>query len=86
MRNAAGSAFGAYLGIVAASLAAGIEFGIQPALYHAAGGQPLYCPYGLNIAIPVMVCEHLFLFGWIEALVTFLVIRYMQKEEIGLIQ
>ena len=86
IRKPVAACVGAYFGIVAASLFAGVEFGIQPILYHASNGQPLYCPYGLNIAVPVMVGEHLLFFGWIEAIVTFLVIRYLQKEDAGLIK
>jgi cobalt/nickel transport system permease protein len=85
-RKPVAAALGAYFGIVAASLFAGVEFGIQPALYHTAQGRPLYCPYGLNITVPAMLAQHLLLFGWIEAGITFLVIRYLQKEDEGLIK
>ncbi len=86
MRRSIAAGAGAYFGIIAASLFAGVELGIQPVLYHTSQGQPLYCPYGLNIAVPVMAGEHLLLFGWIEAIITFLVIRYLQKEDANLIQ
>lgn len=72
---------GAYLGLNAAALSTGIMFGIQPMLYHAADGKALYCPYGLNVTVPMMMLEHLLLFGWIEAIITFLVIKYIQKED-----
>ena len=68
-----------YVGINVAALAAGIEFGIQPLLCHNAQGQALYCPYGLSIAVPAMLGGHLLVFGWVEALVTALVVRYLQK-------
>jgi len=68
-----------YLGINAAALCAGVEFGLQPHLCHSAAGQSLYCPYGLRIAVPAMVGEHLLVFGWIEALVTALVVKYLQN-------
>ena len=71
---------GAYVGICAAALAAGIEFGLQPLLYHTANGQALYCPYGLNVAVPAMVLGHLVVFGWVEVIVTALVVKYLQKE------
>jgi len=71
---------GAYIGICAAALSAGIEFGIQPLLYHTANGQALYAPYGLNVAIPAMVSVHLLVFGWVEVIVTALVVKYLQKE------
>ncbi|MDD5116799.1 MAG: cobalt transporter CbiM [Candidatus Omnitrophica bacterium] len=58
---------------------AGFVFGIQPVLYKTANGVALYCPYGLNVALPVMLGEHLLVFGWVEAIVTALVIKYLQK-------
>ncbi len=69
-----------YVGINAAALLAGIEFGLQPILHHTAAGQALYCPYALNIAVPAMVGEHLLVFGWVEAIVTALVIKYVAKQ------
>jgi cobalt/nickel transport system permease protein len=69
-----------YVGINVAALLAGIEFGIQPLLHHTANGQALYCPYGLNVAVPAMAGEHLIIFGWVEAIVTALVIKYLQKQ------
>ncbi|PIQ87826.1 MAG: cobalamin biosynthesis protein CbiM, partial [Candidatus Omnitrophica bacterium CG11_big_fil_rev_8_21_14_0_20_43_6] len=42
-------------------------------------GQALYCPYGLNVAVPVMLGEHLLIFGWVEAIVTAMAVKYMQK-------
>jgi len=84
-RRAFAAGIGAYFGLNAAALLAGIMFGIQPILYHTSDGKALYCPYGLNVAVPVMMFEHILLFGWIEAIITFLVIRYLQKEDAGLI-
>ncbi len=69
-----------YIGINVAALLAGIEFGLQPLLHHTSGGQSLYCPYGFNVAIPAMSGEHLLVFGWVEAVVTALVIKYLQKQ------
>ena len=74
-------AIAGYLGINVAALLAGIEFGIQPLIATAPDGHPLYAPYPLNIAIPAMLGEHLILFGFVEALVTALVIRYLQKAD-----
>ena len=68
-----------YIGINVAAFLAGIEFGLQPLLHHTANGQALYCPYGFKVAVPVMLGEHLLIFGWVEALVTVLVIKYLQK-------
>lgn len=70
-------------GYIAINLAAGLtgfEFGIQPLLHKTSSGQALYCPYGLNVALPAMLGEHLLVFGWVEAIVTALVIKYLQKQ------
>jgi cobalt/nickel transport system permease protein len=69
-----------YLGINIAACLAGVEFGLQPLLHHTAAGQALYCPYGLNVAVPAMAGEHLLVFGWVEAIVTALVVKYLQKQ------
>ena len=69
-----------YIGINVAALCAGVEFGLQPHLCHKATGQALYCPYGLKVAVSAMAGEHLLIFGWVEAIVTALVIKYLQKQ------
>ncbi len=74
-----GAAAGAYLGINAAALAAAIEFGIQPMLFRDAAGQALYCPYGLNIAVPAMMAGHLTLFGLAEVVYTTGVYGFLRK-------
>ncbi len=84
-RRAFAAGIGAYSGLNVAALSTGIMFGIQPILYHTADGKALYCPYGLNVAVPMMMLEHILLFGWIEAIITFLVIRYIQKEDPALL-
>ena len=68
-----------YIGVNAAALFTGVEFGLQPLLHHSASGQALYCPYGLGIAVATMAGEHLLIFGWVEAIVTGLVIKYLIK-------
>jgi len=74
-------AIAGYLAINVAAVLAGIEFGIQPLIAKAADGHPLYAPYSLAVAVPAMAMGHLALFGFVEALVTALVIRYLQKAE-----
>jgi cobalt/nickel transport system permease protein len=81
---AAGAA--GYIGSNIAALMAGIEFGLQPLLFHTNSGQSLYCPYGLKIAVPAMLGEHLLVFGWVEAIVTSLVIGYLMKKDPALLQ
>jgi cobalt/nickel transport system permease protein len=76
----------AYLGLNIAALCAGIEFGLQPLFHHTASGQALYCPYGLNVAVPTMLGEHILIFGWIEAVVTALVVKYLQKHDPSLLK
>lgn len=71
----------AYVGINIAAVCTGIEFGLQPLLHHASNGQSLYCPYGLRVAVPVMAAGHLLIFGWVEAIVTTLVLKYLQKQD-----
>jgi len=75
-----------YLGINVAAFLAGVEFGIQPLLHHTVSGQALYCPYGLKAAVCAMSGEHLLVFGWVEAVVTALVIKYLQQRSPELIQ
>ncbi len=75
-----------YIGINAAAFLAGVEFGLQPLLHHTASGQALYCPYGLKVAILAMVGEHLLVFGWVEAIVTALVVKYLQRQAPSFIQ
>ena len=79
-RRVIAAALAGYIGINAAALLTGIEFGLQPILHHSSDGQPLYCPYGLKTAVTAMLGEHLLIFGWLEALVSALVIKYLQKQ------
>ncbi|OHD71453.1 MAG: cobalamin biosynthesis protein CbiM [Spirochaetes bacterium RBG_16_49_21] len=71
-----------YAGLAAAAVTTAVEFGIQP-LIASSNGRPLYAPYGLEIALPVMALEHLLLFCVIEGLVTMLVLRYFLKNDPG---
>ena len=75
-----------YVGLNIAAFLTGIEFGIQPIIHHTADGQALYCPYGINVAVTAMSGEHLLIFGWIEALVTALVVKYLQRQDMGLLK
>jgi cobalt/nickel transport system permease protein len=80
-----GAAIGGYIGLNAAAIATGFEFGIQPMLASDAAGHALYAPYPLSVAVPVMAVEHLLVFGLVEAVVTGLVIAYIQKSDPGLL-
>jgi len=85
-RRVIAAGIGAYVGICAAALCAGTELGIQPLFYHMANGQALYCPYGLNVSIPAMAGGHVLVFGWVDFIVTALVIKYLQKQDSFLIK
>jgi cobalt/nickel transport system permease protein len=85
-RRVVAAGIGGYIGLIAASLCAGIEFGIQPLLHHTVTGQALYCPYSLKVAVPTMVGEHALIFGWVEFIATALVVKYLQKQETALLQ
>ena len=74
-------AIAAYISLNLSALVTGIEFGIQPILEKSATGQPLYSPFPLSVAVPAMVFEHLLVFGFVEAAVTALVIKYFQKND-----
>jgi cobalt/nickel transport system permease protein len=75
-----------YVAINLAALAAAIEFGIQPLLYHDASGAPLYAPYPLHIAIPAMMIGHLTIAGLAEMVVSAGVVAYLQKSEPALLK
>jgi cobalt/nickel transport system permease protein len=85
-RRVFAAAAAGYVGLVLASLLAAIQFGLQPMLHATASGQALYSPYPLKIAIPVMVGEHVLIFGWVEAVVTALVVKFLQKQDPALLQ
>jgi cobalt/nickel transport system permease protein len=85
-RRLTGAVVGSYIGIVVASLVAGIELGIQPTLFHAIDGTPLYAPYTLSVALPAMLIGHLLIAGPIEAIVTGGVFAYLQRTHSSLIK
>lgn len=76
---------GAYVGLNLAALAAAVEFGVQPLLFTAVDGTPLYCPYGLEISVPAMLIPHLTVVGFAEATVTALVLKYVFKTSPGIL-
>lgn len=78
-RRLVGAALGGWLGMTAAAFLAGFEFGIQPLLFHAADGTPLYAPYPLSIAIPAMVLPHMAVASVVEGGLTALVVAYLQR-------
>jgi len=75
------AAVAGYISLNASALITAVQFGLQPMLERSPDGIPLYAPFPLSIALPAMALEHLFLFGFIEALVTALVVQYFQKND-----
>jgi cobalt/nickel transport system permease protein len=81
-RRVVAGAIGGYVGINMAALAAAIEFGIQPGLFHTASGAPLYSPYHLSQTIPAMALAHLTIAGAAEAILTGGIIAYLQRADV----
>jgi cobalt/nickel transport system permease protein len=80
-RRVVAAAIGGYVGINIAALAAAVEFGIQPDLFHTASGAPLYSPYHLSQSIPAMLIPHLTVAGLCEAVLTAGVLAYLQRAD-----
>jgi cobalt/nickel transport system permease protein len=81
LRRAVAAGAGAYVGLNAAALATAIEFGIQPTLFHTANGTPLYAPFHLSQTIPAMALAHLTVAGAVEVLLTFGIVRFVQRTQ-----
>jgi cobalt/nickel transport system permease protein len=78
-RRVMGAALGGWAGVTLGAFFTGVEFGLQPLLFHAADGAPLYAPYPLAVAIPAMVLPHMAVASVIEGLLTALVVAYLQR-------
>ncbi len=78
-RRVISAAIAGYLAINAAALLVGIELGIQPIFFRDAAGHAFYFPYGLQVAIPAMMFGHLTIAGAVEAIVTGLVLAWLQR-------
>jgi len=84
-RRVIGAAIGGYISLTLAAGFTGFMFGIQPLLHQSAEGVPLYMPYGLNVALPAMLLEHVLGFGILEAVITALIFIYIQKTDTSLL-
>lgn len=84
-RRLIGAALGGWAGMTVAAFFAGVEFGLQPLLFKAADGSPLYAPYPLAIAIPAMVIPHALTAAVVEGLLTALVLAYLQRSNEALL-
>lgn len=85
-RRVVSAGVASYVAIVAGSIVAGFEFGIQPYIAHTVSGQALYAPYKLAVAVPAMALEHLVFFGWVEAIVTVGVVAALARTEPDLLK
>jgi cobalt/nickel transport system permease protein len=74
-----------YISLTVSAIIVAFQLGIQPLIAHEPTGQPLYAPYPLSVALPVMALQHLLLFSIVEGMVTVLLFRYFLKNEPGLI-
>jgi len=79
--KAVAAGIGGWVGLNSAALTTALMFGIQPLLHTGADGRALYAPYPLSVAIPAMLLGHLTLFGAVEALITGLVVHFLQRSE-----
>ncbi|OPX88266.1 MAG: Fused nickel transport protein NikMN [Pelotomaculum sp. PtaB.Bin104] len=70
---------GSYVGLNLAALSTAIAFGIQPLLFKAADGTPLYGYYPLSVSVTAMMFEHLLFAGPIEGIITVAAISYLAK-------
>lgn len=84
-RRLAAAVLAGYVALAAAALLTAIEFGLQPHFFHAADGTPLYCPYGLDEALPAMMVGHLLIACPVEALATGSVFAVLQRTHSSLI-
>jgi len=75
-----------YAGLNVAALTTAVLFGIQPLIARGADGRPLYFPYPLEVAVPVMALQHLLLFGIIEGVLTALLIKYFQRTDPSMLE
>ncbi len=85
-RRLIGAALGGWVGVTVGAFFAGVEFGLQPLLFKAADGAPLYAPYPLAVAIPAMVIPHALVASVVEGLLTALVVAYLQRSNVGVLE
>lgn len=57
----------------------GVMFGLQPILFHAVDGTPLYAPFPLQVSVPAMLIPHMLVASVIEGLVTAGIVAYLQR-------
>jgi cobalt/nickel transport system permease protein len=84
-RRVIAAALAGYISLTLAGALTGFMFGIQPLLHMGPNGVPLYMPYPLSITMPAMVLEHVFGFGFVEAIITALILVYIQRTDTSIL-
>ncbi|HVN14299.1 MAG TPA: cobalt transporter CbiM [Anaerolineales bacterium] len=85
-RRLAGAFVGGWTGVTVAAFFAGVEFGIQPLLFKAADGTPLYAPYPLSVSIPAMIIPHALIASVAEGALAALIVAYLQRSNISVLE
>jgi cobalt/nickel transport system permease protein len=85
-RRVIGAFAGGWTGLTVGAFFAGVEFGLQPLLFHAADGTPLYAPFPLAVAIPAMVLPHMAVASVVEGLLTGLVLAALQRSNLAVLE
>ena len=73
------SLFASYLSTGFSAFFSSLILGIQPIIAKDGNGLPLYFPFPLKITIPAIVLPHLLFFGFVEGVMTALVLNYIFK-------
>ena len=84
-RRVIAAAVAGYISLSLAGALTGFMFGIQPLLHMGPNGVPLYMPYPLSVTMPAMVLEHVFGFGFVEAIITALILVYIQRTDTSIL-
>jgi cobalt/nickel transport system permease protein len=85
-RRALAAGIAAYVGLNVAALCTAVEFGLQPTLFHASDGTPLYAPFHLSQTIPAMALAHLTVAGLVEFTLTAAIVGYLQRANVPLLR
>lgn len=78
-RSIVGIFAGSYVGLNLAALLTAVEFGIQPMLFKASDGHPLYGYYPLSVSLPSIGFENAVIAGPIEGILTVAAVTYLAK-------
>jgi cobalt/nickel transport system permease protein len=85
-RRAVAAGLSAYVALNVGAQCAAIEFGLQPDLFKAADGTPLYAPFHLRETMPAMAVAHLTVAGLVEFALTFGVIAFLQRANVPVLR